>query len=169
MYYRLHNNKTVKIGLLFRVLFYSLRSRNYKNEWNTISFGPQHFREGLVLCFSKIYSNEAFLETTHLPLHACIAMLKALRRNYLHGAELFLKNLQLFFGPKDPSHFMEPESSLRCTQKPDSCPCPDPVESSSLSQVLFLRSILLLTSYLWLGPSFRLNSSKHASSNLTQC
>ena len=35
---------------------------------------------GLVFCFSKIHNMKAILETTHIPLHICAAMLKALKR-----------------------------------------------------------------------------------------
>jgi hypothetical protein len=37
---------------------------------------------------------------------------------YLQGAEIFLKSLQSLIYSKTSEHFMEPEGSLPCSQKP---------------------------------------------------
>ena len=46
---------------------------------------------------------------------------------------------------------MEPEGSLPHLQVPDTCPYPEPDQSSSCPYLTYLRSILLLSSRLCLG------------------
>jgi hypothetical protein len=47
---------------------------------------------------------------------------------------------------------MEPESSSSYSQKPSTCPCPEPDQTSSYHHILIsLRSILILSTHLCLG------------------
>jgi hypothetical protein len=48
-------------------------------------WGHSTSKEGLVVCFSKIHNMKANLKKTHLPLHACTAMLEAVKRTYDHN------------------------------------------------------------------------------------
>jgi len=173
MYYGLHYNKlqwsgqyfttevctpvhkTVKTDMLFSVLFYSLCSRNYENEWNNMSFGPQHFRGGLVMCFWKIHNMKAFLETTHLPLHARSAMLKALKR-------MTIISHLIIFMEQNPSwetySYFSDQEILRILWNPKVhngvykslrvVPVLSQLNPFHLLQAYSLRPILLLTSHL---------------------
>jgi hypothetical protein len=46
---------------------------------------------------------------------------------------------------------MEPGGSLLHSQEPTTCPYPEPAQSSPCPHPTYLRSILILSSYLYLG------------------
>jgi hypothetical protein len=50
----------------------------------------------------------------------------------LHGAESFLRSLNVLSYSRNSPHFMEPEGSSPYTQEPATCPYPEPDQSSVL-------------------------------------
>jgi hypothetical protein len=67
--------------------------------------------------------------------------------NYLltHGAEPFLRRSQICSYSTISQHFMEPEGSLPCSQKPSTGPYPEPDQSNPYHPIL---SILILSTHL---------------------
>jgi hypothetical protein len=53
-----------------------------------------------------------------------------LKRNWLHGAESFLRSRQLCSYSRISQYFTKPEGSLPCSQEPSTGPYPDPDQSS---------------------------------------
>jgi hypothetical protein len=69
-----------------------------------------------------------------------------------HGAEPFLKSRQLCSYSITSQHFMEPESSLQCSQKPSTGPYSEPDQSNPHQPIYsYLRPILILSTHLHLG------------------
>jgi hypothetical protein len=65
-----------------------------------------------------------------------------------YGAETFLRSSQLCSHSGTSQHFIEPEGSSPCSQKPSTGPYPEPVRSSPHHPIL---SILILRTHLRLG------------------
>jgi hypothetical protein len=69
-----------------------------------------------------------------------------------HGAEPFLRSYQLCSYSRTSQHFIEPESSLPCSQEPPIGPYPEPDKSNPCHPIP-LRFILILFTHLRLGHS----------------
>jgi hypothetical protein len=67
-----------------------------------------------------------------------------------HGAEPFSRSCQLCSYPRTSQHFMEPISSLPCSQEPFTGPYPQPDHSNPYHPIS-LTSILILFTHLSLG------------------
>jgi hypothetical protein len=55
-----------------------------------------------------------------------------------HGAELFVRSRQLCSQSRTSQHFMEPEGSLPCSQKPYTDPHPEPYQSNPHHPIISL-------------------------------
>jgi hypothetical protein len=62
-----------------------------------------------------------------------------------HGAEPFLRSRQLCSHSRTSKHFVEPESSLPCSQEPSTGPYPEPDQSNPYHPIhpISLRSFLI--------------------------
>jgi hypothetical protein len=72
-------------------------------------------------------------------MHTHVYIPQRLLCSWLHGAESFLRSLQVCRQSRNSPHFTEPEVSLPQSQVPPTCPCPEPAWSNPYSTSQFLK------------------------------
>jgi hypothetical protein len=90
---------------------------------------PRNVTEIFGRCARVIYSNGYVCLSVHLSILLSVSKARKILikfDNELHGTEPFLRSLQSLSYVRISLHFVEPEGSLPCTQKPATDPYPEP-------------------------------------------